>query len=415
MSLIKLQVNVPEIRKALEVFRNNRKKALESLVKDVRQSVAGFMNDIMNAEMALFLGEPDQSDNRRNGFSERDYAVKGLGALRVRIPQDRQSRFQSVVVPPYERRDPRLDEDMAALQLGGLSNRTLALMGQRILGVKVSHQTVSSSLSLLKEEAQKWLVRPITNKYWALIIDGAHFAVRRRGSVAKEPRLVVLGIDERKRRSILAIEPGARDDVNAWRAVFRSLKERGLDAQHVQLGVMDGLPGLENLFREEFASSVTGRCWFHALGNAVSKAPERLQNAFEIMAKKVMYADGYSDAKDAFAKLKETFGTDCQRSVACLEKDLESLLTHYRFDKGYWVAIRTTNGVERIHKECRRRTRAMEAMGETTLDTVLVFTALRMEMAWQRRAVDTYETSHLIKKPQKHVVIEVLEGEKVLN
>jgi putative transposase len=90
------------------------------------------------------------------------------------------------------------------------------------------------------------------SKFWALYVDGTNFKVQRRRSTEKEPSLVVLGVDENNFRSILAIEPGSKDNVDSWRAVFSELKKRGLDGKSVRLGIMDGLPGLEKLFREEF-------------------------------------------------------------------------------------------------------------------------------------------------------------------
>jgi putative transposase len=287
---------------------------------------------------------------------------------------------------------------MAALALGGLSSRTLAMMSKRILGVNVSHELISKSLPMLQENAESWLQRPIEGEWWALLIDGSNFKVRRRGSVEKEPSLVVLAIDSTNRRSILAIEPGTRDSAECWRTVFRSLINRGLDPSKVRIGVMDGLPGLEKVFAEEFQNAVTARCWFHAMQNVLAKTPKRLKDAFHKQAKAIMYAESESDARAAFRALKETMNTDCSRAISCLANDLDSLVSHYQFPKAVWQSLKTTNAVERIHKEVKRRTRAMEGVEEGTLTSIRAFTALRFEMSWQRRAVDTYKVDHLIGK-----------------
>jgi len=390
LSIARFEVSVPELKLAVEGFAQNRIKAIESVVEDGKRVIADFLNQAMHAEMTLFLGKPNEADNKRNGYEERDYTFKGLGTLRVKVPVDRKRRFNSVIIPKNERMDPRLSEDMAALHLAGISTRTLALMSKRILGIEVSHQTVSSSLDMLSGEAQKWLTRPISEEYWALIIDGTYFKVRRRGSVEREPSLVVLGISSNNRRSILAIEPGTRDSADAWRAVFHSLKQRGLDATRVRVGVMDGLPGLEKAFREDFPKAITARCWFHSLQNAAAKTPKRLHDAFLILAKKVMYADGEVAARAAFGELEAAMDGDCQRAVDCLRKDLDSLVSHFKFPKKIWKALKTTNAVERIHKEFKRRSRSMEGVGEDTLTTLLAFTAMRLEMTWRRRAIDSY-------------------------
>jgi len=281
------------------------------------------------------------------------------------------------------------------LHLAGLSTRTLSLMSKRLLGVEVSPTTVSESLDLIADKATKWLERPITRPYWALYIDGTNFSVQRRGSTEKEPSLVVVGVDDDNRRSLLAVEPGTRDDVTCWEACFRSLIERGLDPLKVRIGLMDGLPGLEDLFQRTFANSVTGRCWKHALGNAVAKVPARLRDAFLKLTHAVMYAESENTARVAFERLKTTMGADAERAVRCLEKDLDSLLVHYRFDRSLWRALKTTNTVERVHKEFKRRTKVMEGLGERTLRCVVAFTALRLEMGWRRDAINASKFQNL--------------------
>ena len=278
----------------------------------------------------------------RSYHPERQYVLKGVGAIRVRIPKDRLGRFESAVIPAKERVDPRIKAEMAILQLAGLSSRTLSMISKRLLGVEAGKDTVNGSLALVEDEAKRWLDRPIDRTYWALYVDGTNFKVQRRGSTAREPALVVLGIDDTNHRSILAIEPGTKDNVECWRAVFSTLKRRGLQSSKVRLGVMDGLPGLEKAFREAFSNSVTQRCWFHSLGNAMAKSPARLRDAFKIQAHKIMYAKSENDARVAFATLKEVMNSDATRAVSCLEKDLDSLLTFFKFDRSLWVALRTT-------------------------------------------------------------------------
>lgn len=405
MSILKVEFSVPDLRKAVAAFTENRLKAFDSLVSDFREVVSTAVNQLLNAELDLFLGEPSQSDNKKNGFKERDYVLKSFGTIRVRLPQDRKGRFKSTLIPKHERIDPRLKEDIAALHLAGISTRTMALMSKRILGIDISNKSVSNALQVLSPQAEKWLRRTITQKYWVLIIDGTYFKVQRAGSVEREPSLVVIGIDENNHKSILAIEQGNRDNVDSWRALFRDLKERGLDYESVKLGLMDGLPGLERVFLEEFPKSVTARCWFHAMQNALAKSPKRLTEPFHLLARKVMYADGRQGALAAFAALKLAMGKDAKRAVDCLEKDLESLIAHYSFDSKMWRTLKTTNSIERINKELKRRTKSMETIGEGTLQTLVAFTALRIEMSWKSRASDTYTSDRIGRKLGKKDIL----------
>lgn len=396
MGIIKFEVNMTEATRAVEEFTQNRMKYFEIISTEVKTVVAKTINQILHAEMAVFLGKPDQQNNKRNGYDNREYALKGVGVIRIRMPIDRHHQFKSCIIPPREQIDPRLKEDMAVLHLAGLSTRTLAMMSQRLLGIKISADTVSGSLKSIEEKALKWLQRPLSGEYWALFVDGTNFRIQRRGSTEKEPSLVVLGIDTSNRMSILAIEPGFKDNVDSWAAVFSELKQRGLKTGSVKIGIMDGLPGLENLFKETFPFAVTARCWVHALKNILAKVPERLMEPFKQLANRIMYAEGESQAREAFRALKEALGADAQRAVHCLEKDLASLLVHYRFDKTLWRSLRTTNPIERVNKELKRRYKTMETIGDRTLSILVAFTALRLEFNWSKTPVNSNSINNLM-------------------
>jgi len=390
MAIIKLQVSVPEAVKAVAEFKQNRVKALQTITAEIKAAVSSAFNGLLHAEMSLFLGQPDQLDNKRNGYKEREYALKHVGAIQLKMPIDRRRRFESSVVPPREQVDPRLKEDMAVLHLAGLSKRTLAMVSKRILGIEIGKDTVSNSLDVVRERALSFLTRSLEGKkYSVLYIDGTNFKIQRLGSTEKEPSLVVLGLDDRNCYSVLAVEPGTKDDADSWRAVFAELNKRGLDMTAVRLGVMDGLPGLENAFRESFPKAATGRCWVHALRNALAKTPARLREPFKSLSHKVMYASSEDAARIAFQVLKSAMGGDADRAVRCLEKDLESLLAHYRFEKKLWRGLKTTNPIERVNKELKRRTKSMETLGEKTLEVLMAFTAIRLEFGWQTTPIDS--------------------------
>ena len=403
MGIIKVEIKIPELVKAIEAFKSNRLAALEHLGVEVRNSVSQMFNQILQTEMDIFLGGPDQSGNKRNGYEQREYALKGVGCVRIRMPIDRKRSFRSVVVPPREQIDPRLKEDIAVLHLAGLSNRVLAMISKRVLGVEVSTDTVTKSLDVVEEKALAWLERPLEKKYWALFIDGTNFRMQRRFSTEKEPTLVVLGIDDANRMSILAMQPGYKDNAQCWNEVFKDLVVRGLNPAHVRIGIMDGLPGLESAFRENFVSAVTARCWAHSLRNALAKTPERLRVAFKGLAQKVMYAESENAAREAFKNLRESLNGEAERAVRCLEKDLESLLAHYSFEKSLWRTLRTTNPIERVNKELKRRTKSMETVGEKTLNVVLAFVAMRLEYHWQRVAVDSTHFEKLVQRKQNQI------------
>jgi transposase-like protein len=143
MAIIKVEIRLGEVGKAVEAFRVNRKKALEDLAHEFRTAVSTTVNELLKAEIDVFLGQPDQKDNKRNGYHpEREYILRGIGGISIRTPKDRKGRFESNVVPAHERFDPRIRANMAVLHLAGLCTRTLSMISKRLLGVEVSRHHI---------------------------------------------------------------------------------------------------------------------------------------------------------------------------------------------------------------------------------------------------------------------------------
>lgn len=186
MSIVKIKISMPEAVRAIKKFKENRASALNALNKEAKSLIKKTVEALMDTEMDIFLGRPEQAENKRNGYKTKDYTFKGIGTVRVQIPRDRKSQFKSAVIPSSERIDPRIKQDMAVLHLAGISDRTLGMISRRILGIEVSKDSVARSLGLIEKSALKWLERPLTDKYWALYVDGTNFKVQRRGSTERD-------------------------------------------------------------------------------------------------------------------------------------------------------------------------------------------------------------------------------------
>ena len=193
-NIVKVEISFPEAVKAIQKFKNNRVAALGEFSNELKKSVQQFFENLIEAEFSAFLGGEEQSGNKRNGYAERSYALKGVGAIKLSIPRDRLSRFDSAVLPKNEVIDPRLKEDFAVLSLSGISMRNIEMISRRVLGLEVGKSAIAASYGLIEESAMKWLERPLEGRYWALYIDGTNFKLQRRGSTEKEPMLVVMGI-----------------------------------------------------------------------------------------------------------------------------------------------------------------------------------------------------------------------------
>jgi putative transposase len=207
-------------------------------------------------------------------------------------------------------------------------------------------------------------------------------------SIEMVPVLVVIGVTESGYRTVLGLQSGDKESATSWREMFKDLKRRGLDAGLVQLGIMDGLPGLELVFKEEFTKSKVQRCQVHVARNVLAKVPQKLKKEVADQVRSVFYAGSKSKAIEFFESFKAQREKDLPSAVKCLEHSLESCLTYLQFPQEEWVCLRTTNVIERVNKEFKRRTKPMEIVaGERSCYTLLTFVCLKMELRWRSKPI----------------------------
>jgi len=399
--LMKLVVKVHDVVELVKRFETSPATAMRELGEHLRHGAKEVLERVMEAEIELFLGQDAEAENKRNGYRVRTFALKGVGSVQVRVPRDRGGRFESKVVPSSRRYDEALEKDLALLHLAGLSTRTLSHVSQRILGLSVSPQEVSNALKIIVLAAKAFLERDLSGRRFKYLwVDGTNFKVRRT-TVGREPTLVVIGVDESDHKSVLAMVQGDKDARSAWEMVFASMKERGFDGSAVQLGIMDGLPGLAEAFLEAFPKARVARCWVHKLRNVMTLVPRRYQAEFKRDWDKVAYASGRVPAEACFAELKQRWESLAGDAVARFEKDLAALLCHYDFPREYWSALRTTNPIERVNKEFKRRSKSMEQMGSDGLKALLAFTAVRLEFGWSTTPLTSAKLTNLLLAPTR--------------
>lgn len=398
---MKISLHVGDVMSLLKKFEQDQTQAMQQFVEDVRSNASVMLSRLMDSEIDLFLGREATGTNKRNGYTVRTYAVRGLGTLQIKVPRDRLGKFESKVLEKGKRYDQALEKDIALLHLAGLSSRMLSYTSRRVLGFHVSPQEVSNSLRVIVPAAKAFLERPLNEKqYKYLYIDGTGFNVRRT-TVEREPVLVVIGVGYDDKKSIISLKNGDKDSKKAWQEVFRDLKERGLDGTAIQLVVMDGLPGLKAAVQEAFIHAKVARCWVHKLRNVMSCVPRRYQAEFKPSWDKMAYARDLADAEQAYVLFKAKWGEVCGDAVTKFEKDKAELFEFYNFPAEYRDALRTTNPIERVNKELKRRSKSMDSVGPETLKALLAFTALRLEFGWSQVAINSPKLSNLKLSPSR--------------
>lgn len=387
---MKVEITVPEV---IEIFNEIQKKpeALFEMIRlDLRQTVGEYLTSIMNAELTHFMGRMPyercaDGDNHRNGSYGRQFALKGIGNVEVRVPRDRKGEFQTQVIPRSKQYEEELARDMSTMFLAGMSTRSLSMLSRRLLGRSISATEISSVNTQLTESVEKWRRRDLSEesiKY--IFVDGVNFRMRVDRDIELTPVLVAVGVTDSGHRLVLSLQSGDKESSTTWREFFKDLKSRGMNAERVTLGIMDGLPGLERVFMEEFPQAKVQRCQVHVARNVLAKVPQKLKKAIADEMRSMFYASSKKKALEFFKQFVEKWETALPSAVSCLDRSIQSCLTFFDFPEEEWISLRTTNIIERLNKEFKRRTKPMEIVaGENACYRLLAFISLKMELHWR--------------------------------
>jgi len=232
---------------------------------------------------------------------------------------------------------------------------------------------------------EEWRNRDLSQesiKY--LFVDGTLFSMRVNGTVENVPVLVAIGVTEAGHRLVPGLQSGDKESASSWREFFKDLKRRGLDGRNVTLGIMDGLAGLEKVFEEEFSKAKVQRCQVHLARNVLAKVPAKLKQPVSDDMRSIFYASSKKKAMELFEDFKKRWEKEIPSAVKCLSKSIDAALTFMSFPEEEWISLRTTNTIERLNKEFKRRTKSMEIVaGENAGYTLLAFICLKMEIHWR--------------------------------
>ena len=391
---MKMEITVPEVFDLIKQFRKQPEGLFEMIRTNVRETVGEYLSELMDVELTHFLGRKryqrmQGETNHRNGSYPRGFTLKGIGKVAVKVPRDREGEFTTQVIPRSKQYEDELRRDLCVMFLGGMSTRTLSLISETLIGRKISASEVSKAGKELTEAVERWRERDLSGESFKYIfVDGVFFSMRIDGTVEKVPVLVAIGVTESGRRMVLALQAGDKESASNWREFFKDLKRRGLNGSKVVLGVMDGLPGLERIFKEEFPQAKVQRCQIHVSRNVLAKVPRKLKKRIADEVRSIFYASSRQKAMQFFSQFKSRWQKELPSAVKCLENSLEACIAYLNFPEEEWVCLRTSNVIERINKEFKRRTKPMEILaGERSCYTLLAFVCLKMELKWRSKPI----------------------------
>ena len=324
----------------------------------MRKVITHFLNNVMREEAAQQIGANhyERTDRRcgyRNGIKKRNLVTR-YGKITLDKPQIRNVSFDTSVIPKYARVEKALEAAIVESYLQGVSTRRVQDVISQLGVENVSASTVSRISKELDQVVDEFLKRPIELPVSYLFVDASYFKVRSGGQYRNKALFVAIGVREDGYREILGAKIADVEDEGFWSIFFEELKERGL--RGVKLVISDGHKGIQKAVQEDFLGSSWQMCTVH-FERAVLKSINQ-KDKKEIANKLI---DAIEDESKLQELAVELSNRNYSKAADTIDRYMFDLGNYKAFPREHWKRIRTTNGVERINKELKRRSRVAGA------------------------------------------------------
>jgi len=324
----------------------------------LRPLVQGMLQELLEEEMNQTIGarKGERSENRtgyRSGHYPRTLVTR-VGKIELLIPQDREGKFSTAIFERYQRSEKALVSALVESYVQGVSTRKVGEIAKELCGHDFSASSISRVNKRLDEELERFATRRLEAEYPYLILDARYEKTREGGVPQRTAVLVALGITWEGRREILAVELAHRESKSSWKEFLLRLKERGLSG--VRLAITDDHEGLKKAVAQVLPNAKWQRCYVHFLRNALDHLPKK---ADDDCLKELRWLYDRRNLKEAREDLKnwiERWADRYTKLVDWVEENIEETLTYYNFPRQHHKHVRSTNMLERVNQEIKRRT-----------------------------------------------------------
>jgi len=339
----------------------------------------------------------------RHGTRDRTLTTS-LGPTTFAMPRARvvtseggTTEWRSELVPRYQRRSEQVDEAILGVYLSGTNTRRIkGALAPLLRGGPLSKDAVSRLVGRLADDFETWRSRDLADDHIQyLLLDGWYPKVRIGKRRVRVPVLVTLGVRADGERVVLDVRLVGDESTAAWRDVIHTLVARHVGIP--RLAVIDGNPGLAAALREQWPTLAIQRCTTHKLRNVEAKAPARLREELAEDYRRMIYAETRTTVDQARARFLKKWRLRCPAVIECLEEAGDDLFTFLRFPKLQWKALRTTNALERINEEFRRRTKTQASLPSQDAVLLLLFGLMRSGQIRLRR-LDGWQEMQAVKE-----------------
>lgn len=370
----------------------------------VRQGVKAVLEEVLEEEMAEHLeaGYRELTPTRRgerNGHYQRNLLTPAGKIERLEVPRDREGEFVTEVFERYKRMTGDVEEAILEMYLSGISVRKIAGVTDALSKVRIGKDAVSRIASRLEEQQKEWRGSSLEEKgYPYLYLDATYLKVRWGASVTSMALLACVGVDEEGFREVLAVEVAGSEKGAAYASLLRGLIDRGLKG--VRLVVSDDHEGIKAAVAAELPGAEWQRCVVHFERNVLSHVPASAMSEVAEDLKAVFKVRREKRAEALAEEFVSLYEKSYPKAVSVFEAGIDDALTYLSYPGKHHARIRTTNMLERLFKEVKRRTRVVGVFpNETSATTLATEIALRSSEEWALKRYLTMDALEAVGKP----------------
>ena len=351
MAQLNITLNQEEI---LQLFLEDRGDAFKSILQ-------ASLNKILQAESSEQLkAEPyERSEERtdsRNGSRERELNTR-IGRITLHVPRHRNVPFKTLVFDNYSRSEGALITSMAEMVINGVSTRKVSKVMETLCGTSFSKSTVSEVCKDLDKAVGEFRTRLLEEEYPFLTVDATYFKVRENGRIISKAFMIAYGTNTQGHREILGFGVYANESSDTWTDFLVGLKKRGLTG--VLMITSDAHEGILNAIVKVFPTVPWQRCQFHFSRNITEKAPKKYQSGLRAELQEMFNCKSTAEARKVRDRIAEDYRDVAESAVVCLDEGFESSMTVMLLPAGLRRYYRTSNHIERLNKELKRRSKVI--------------------------------------------------------
>lgn len=363
-----------------------KKQLVQEVLTDdpdfLRTLVETVIQEILEMELTEQIGaapyeRSKERKGQRNGYKPRILRTR-VGRLNLLVPQDRDGNFSTSLFGRYQRSEKALLLSLMEMYLKGVSTRKVTKVTETLCGTSFSKSQVSALTARLDAELSAWRSRPLTYAYPYLMVDARYEDVRVDGRIVSQGALIVKGVRDDGRREILAVAVADTESEATWQELFVDLKARGLAG--VVLIISDNHAGLKKAAKKHFQGVSWQRCQVHFTRNATGLVPRSARKELAADLREVFTAPDLESAMRSAERSADRWRPKYPGVAKLIEDNIEDCLAVLAFPSPHRVRLRTTNGLERLNEEIKRRTRVIRIFPNRE-SCLRLFTALAAEQS----------------------------------